>query len=99
MKPSAWVRLSLLPVILVSQLCAQLAGPAPGPNVGDFVELPMLVSPSALVLLPGDTQALLCDQGRLKILDLSTGRVRPTPVFGLSAVRIALEGSGPTALV
>jgi hypothetical protein len=94
-----WVISLLLATFFPSHARAQLTGPLPGANIGDFVDLPMLVKPAVLAILPGGTQVLLSDQGRLKILDLSTHRVQLTPVLGLSAARIAIEGSGPTALV
>ncbi len=77
--------LVLFLLVSVSTLVAQLAGPNPGPNVGDFVTFPMLVAPTAITLLPGGTQALLRDEGRLKILDLSTQHVQFTPAAGMNA--------------
>ena len=74
-------------------------GPQPGPNVGDFVDLPMLVRPAALALMNGDTQALVADGNKLLILDLSTREVEVV-VEGLKLpIQIAIEGQGPTALV
>jgi hypothetical protein len=94
-----WVISLLLAAFFPSHVRAQLTGSLPGPNIGDFVDLPMLVNPTVLAILPGGAQVLLSDQGRLKILDLSTHHAQLTPVLGLSAARITIEGSGPTALV
>jgi len=43
-----WLTSLLLATFFPSHARAQLTGPLPGANIGDFVDLPMLVNPAVL---------------------------------------------------
>ncbi len=70
-KPTRIIHFLLL-TLLAPQVSAQITGVVPGPNVGDFVDIPALLAAGPFGLLPGATRALMVDQGKLKIVDLET---------------------------
>lgn len=77
-----------------------MPGPQSGPNVGDFVDLPMLRVAIGLVLIDSDTRALVTDgTDKLLILDLTTRAVQIAVDGLVGPTRIAVEGQGSTALV
>ena len=76
-----------------------LAGPLPGPNVGDSVVLPMLRAPGPLALLPGGAKALLGEPDKLLLLDLNTQAVQIVTEGLKNPSRIAIEGEANTALI
>jgi DNA-binding beta-propeller fold protein YncE len=79
-----------------------LSGPAPGPNIGDLISIPLLSGGIGGVAVEADgTTALIAEgSGELSRVDLATGRV--STIARVSSHRlgsVAIEAGGATALV